>query len=348
MTRLPIALDAMGGDFAPRAVVCGAAQAAAAMGVPIALVGREEAIRAELATCPAPEGLISIVDAPDVIAMEEPPSIALRRKPKASVAVAAGLVREGAACAMISAGNSGAAVGAALLGLGTLPGIRRPAIATVAGGLRDKVVLLDVGANSDCTAKHLVQYAVMGSVYAQHVLHLAEPRVGLLSIGEEPSKGNALIKAAHKMLHGAGIRFIGNVEGNDIFKGRADVVVCDGFVGNVALKLAEGFGEVFMSWVVDAFERHDHAGASREKVDEVFSDLRRQLDYAEYGGAALLGVNGVCIIGHGRSSPKAIVSAVRVASQLVAEGVVEQIGGSLRRKAAAPAEAHDAGDVEEA
>jgi len=347
MTGLPIAVDAMGGDDAPRVVVSGAAQAAQTLGVPVVLVGHEDALRAELTACGAPEGLVTVVHAPDVVAMDESPSTALRHKPKASILAAAELVREGAACAMISAGNSGATVGAALLRLGKLPGIRRPAIATVVAGVKGRVLLLDVGANADCSAKHLLQYGVMGSVYAQHVFQQVRPRVGLLSIGEEPSKGNALTKAAHKMLETAPIRFVGNVEGNDIFGGRVDVVVSDGFVGNVALKVAEGFAELFLGWAAEEFERHNNADTSPERVNAIFAEVSKKLDYAEYGGAILLGVNGVCIIGHGRSSPKAIVSAVRVAGQLASEGIVERIAASLRGEAAVPrAEAQDAGGQE--
>lgn len=314
---MPIAVDAMGGDHAPGAVVAGAVQAARELQVPVILVGPEDCLKGELASQPDAGGLVSIWDAPECIEMGEAPGTALRRKPKASVVVAAQLVKQGVARGLVSAGNSGATVGAAIMGMGRLSGVARPAIATVIPLHRGQAILLDVGANVDCRPTQLVQFAVMGTVYAKRVLGVDSPRVALLSIGEEPSKGDARTKAAYEMLKQSRLNFVGNVDGKDIFRGVADVVVSDGFVGNVVIKVGEGVVELLSALVAAQPEQ------VRAQFMSAMGPVREQVDWVEYGGALLLGVNGVCVIGHGRSNAKAVARAVKVAQQGIEANIVQ-------------------------
>ncbi len=332
-----IAVDAMGGDRAPAVVVEGAMayvcepgmRGSAAPGE-LVLVGDEPLLRAELGRLGAEPPPFPIVHAPERVDMGEAAATSVRRKPNSSIAVCARLVKDGQAQAMVSAGNTGAVVAVSQLRLRPLPAVDRPAIATLIPTQKGACVLLDVGANSDCKPAHLLQFAAMGAVYARVILGKPEPRVGLLSIGEESSKGNELVLATHPLLSRSPLRFVGNVEGRDIFRGAADVVVCDGFTGNVVLKFGESVVELLTTRL-----RREILSDTRSKLGAwvlrpAFERFKRDLDYAEYGGAPLLGVNGVVIIAHGSSSPKAIKNAIRVAAESVHhhmnELIIEALG----------------------
>jgi glycerol-3-phosphate acyltransferase PlsX len=330
---MKIAVDAMGGDHAPQMIVKGAVEAAGEQGISVILVGDQKLVEAELAHY-CTDGLpIEIKHASEVVQMDEHPANSIRRKPDSSIVVAADLVNSGEAQAMISAGNTGAAMAVATLKFGRIKGIGRPAIGSLLPTLNGAAVILDAGANVDCSVENLLQFAVMGSEYAEKVLKLANPRVGLLSIGEEPSKGNELTKAANAALSRMELNFIGNVEGKDIFHGAADVVVCDGFDGNIVLKVAEGIAEFMLSSLKEEISRSSLL--CKLGVLLLQPALRRskaKLDYAEYGGAPLLGVNGVCIISHGRSDARAIRNAIRAAATAVENDIVNCISASVRQK----------------
>jgi glycerol-3-phosphate acyltransferase PlsX len=314
-----IALDAMGGDNAPTETVLGAIQAAREYGIGVYLVGREDSIRAELAKHNTTSLDLPIVHTDEVIEMHEHAADAVRRKRNASMAVALQLVRDGKALGAVSAGNSGAMMAASLFILGRIPGIERPALGSIFPNEQRASLVLDVGANTDCKPEYLLQFALMGSVYMERVFHVFSPRVALLSNGEEASKGNKQVVETHQLLRAnattLGINFIGNVEGHDVPAGVADVIVCDGFVGNVMLKLVEGLGEKLLSLIRAQMTNSlltKLAGAIlRPGLRKVF----KRLDYAEYGGVPLLGVNGAAIVSHGRSNAKAIKNALRVAQQ---------------------------------
>ena len=322
-----IAIDAMGGDAGPSVIVDGALVAARHLQVGLLLVGDARAIEAELARHPVASLFrridVEIIDAPDCVGMAESAAQALRRKPRASIKVAAEAVRDGRADALFSAGHTGASVMAAHAAVGLLPGVDRPALATIIPTRQSPAVLLDAGATVGCRPPHLVQFAVMGSAYARVALGLASPRVGLLSVGEEESKGNELTREAHQLLKGAPVNFIGNVEGRDLPAGATehhdiDVVVCDGFVGNVLLK----FYEAIAPLMIETLRKAGVDGAQLEAG-------LKHLDYSEHGGAPLLGVRGVSIIAHGKSSPRAIKNALRAAAQAVTSGMNERIGQRL-------------------
>jgi glycerol-3-phosphate acyltransferase PlsX len=325
----PIALDAMGGDHAPAVPVAGAVQAARSLSLPVLLVGEEARVKSELSRHSALPSGIDIVHASDVIEMDESPGTALLRKRDSSIVVAMNLVREGRASAVVSAGNSGAVMGAASLRLGMLPGVERPAIATVLPRRTGQTILLDAGATVDCRPENLLDFALIGAIYAQCLFRAERPRVGLLSIGEEPSKGSAVTKKAYQLLSAAPINFIGNIEGKEIAQDDVDVVVCDGFVGNAVLKATEGYAELFWELLKEKLSVGWRNRIASSFLRPAFRDVWRQLDYACYGGALLVGVNGVCIIGHGRSSPTAVENAIRVAGELSEQGVVEQLAASL-------------------
>ena len=326
----------MGGDLAPRTVVDGAVLAARRLETGITLVGDRAAIERELARHLDRAALdLSIVDAPECVGMDESPMQALRRKPRASVKVAAELVAAGEAAAFFSAGHTGATVMAAHAAFGMLPGIDRPALAatlpargaslaTTPGSVR-AVVLLDSGASVECRPQHLVQFALMGAAFARAALDVEHPRVGLLSIGEEAGKGNELTREAHQLLRSAPIEFAGNVEARELYSGSADVVVCDGFTGNIALKVSEGLVET-----VEAMLREELSQTLGTRLGwllsrRAFRNFRRRVDYAEYGGAPLLGVAGITVVGHGRSSAKAVRSAILMAARLAAAGFIEKL-----------------------
>ena len=321
-----VALDAMGGDAGPAVNVEGAVAAARELGLGVILVGVQEEIRRHLDRHDLRGLPIKVRHASEVVEMGESPSTALRKKKDSSIRVAVDLVRSGDADAVVSAGNTGAVMAITLVVLGPLAGVERPAIAAALPTLAGHAILLDVGANVDCKPRHLIQFAIMGNVYARQVLGKARPRVGLLSIGEEETKGNELTKEAFRALEEEpGIEFIGNVEGVDVFKGHADVVVCDGFTGNVALKIGESVAETIMALVREEVTADLRSRAGALLLKPAFRRLQRRLDYSEVGGAPLLGVNGITIISHGRSSAKAIRNALRVAGDCVKSRVLDNI-----------------------
>jgi len=324
---MKIALDAMGGDHAPAAEVEGAAHAVREYGVEVVLVGDETLVKEEIRR-QGLDGLpgLTLHHASQRVEMHEKPSQVVRRKRDSSIWIATELLKKGEAEAVISAGNTGATVVTAFFLLGVLKGVERPAIAALLPTLTGQVILVDVGATVDCTAEHLTQFAWMGHEYAQHVLHKAHPTVGLLSIGEEETKGNEVTKETFKRLKETPLNFVGNVEGREIIIGKADVVVCDGFIGNVALKITEGVAEAVKKMLVKEIA----AGSFLNRLGYVllrpaFARYKRRLDYAEFGGACLLGVNGICIISHGRSSGRAIKNAIRVAKEIFEGRVNERI-----------------------
>jgi glycerol-3-phosphate acyltransferase PlsX len=325
-----IAIDAMGGDDAPASVVSGALVAARHFQLALLLVGDRTAIERELARHPGSSALdIDILSAAQRVEMEESAATALRRKPDASIRVAAAAVRDGKAAALFSAGHTGASLMAAHAAFGRLSGVDRPALATIIPTRRRPAVLLDSGANVECRPHHLVQFAVMGAAYARLALDCPEPRVGLLSIGEEETKGNDLTREAHQLLKQAPIRFVGNIEGRHVYGGEADVIVCDGFTGNITLKISEGLVET-----VDALLREELSRTFGTRVGyllsrQAYRRFRKRLDYSEYGGAPLVGLNGLCIVGHGRSSPKAVRNAVAMAARFVSEGLVEKLAHEI-------------------
>lgn len=320
-----IAVDAMGGDEAPRPIVEGACRAAAEDGARILLVGREDEVKAELDRCIAdvPTGRIEVVHADDVVEMEEPATAPLRKKRRSSIRRAVELVKEGRARALVTAGNTGAALIAAKVVIGTLPGVDRPALAAVLPNETGRTVLLDVGANVDSRAGHLREFAVMGHAYAQEVLGVARPRVGLLSIGEEEGKGSDLTREVFRDLQDTGLEFVGNVEGSDVFSGRADVVVCDGLVGNAVLKSAEALADLATRMLAKELESTLRTRLGLLLARPALERMRMATDYAEYGAAPLLGLEGGCFVAHGRSNARAIQSAVRRAMEF-AEAEVDR------------------------
>jgi phosphate acyltransferase len=334
-TRARIALDAMGGDDAPAAIVAGAIQAQTELtDVDVILVGEPEQIQACLNQHPnAPK--LEIVPAEGTIEMHEEPLGALRRKPKASINVSMQLVKDGHADAVVSAGHSGAAMAAALLRLGRLKGIDRPAIAAVFPTNRaDKsVLILDVGANVDCRPQYLEQFAMMGAIYSQCVMGVESPRVGLLNIGEEESKGNKVAIEAHESLaQNTSINFVGNAEGRDVLSGNFDVIVCDGFVGNILLKFAEAVGDIVVQMLKEELPRGLNGKLGTAILKPNLQRLKRRIDAAEHGGGLLLGVEGVCIISHGSSDANSIANAIRSAKRAVDQNAIEQIQAATRTK----------------
>jgi len=315
----------MGGDHAPAVVVEGAIAAARHLPVHLLLAGRRPAIEAELARLQSGHLPVSIAEAADVIGMAEPPAATLRRKPAASIRVAVGEVAAGRARAVVSAGSTGATVMAAYGGLGLLPGVDRPALATTIPTRDRAAILLDAGASVECRPQHLLQFAAMGTVFAQVALGIERPRVGLLSIGEEETKGTELIRDAHRLLKASRLNFIGNVEGRDVYAGVADVIVCDGFTGNVALKISEGLVETVEHLLADELQRTMSTRVGFLLSRRAFRRFRKRVDYSEYGGAPLLGVAGVCIVGHGRSSVKAVRNAVALAYRFASRDVIGRV-----------------------
>jgi len=334
-----IALDAMGGDFAPRATIAGALYALAELSDEhvVQLVGQTKVIENQLAQLlkgrPTEDALvrhrISVVDAPDTISMSDKPTAALRNGSQNPMSVGLRLQVEQASDAFVSAGNTGAQMAASALLLGRHAGLTRRAIATLFPTALRPIVVIDSGANVDCSAGELVQFAWLGSVYAESVLGRERPVVGLLSIGEEKEKGNAATKAAHTLFETAGFNFQGNVEGRDIFNGSVDVIVCDGFIGNIALKISEGVAQHIAGMLKEALQSTISSQVGYVLSRKAYKSFRKKIDYSEYGGAPLLGVKGVTVIGHGSSNPLAIKNAVRVATELVRGGVNERIEQEL-------------------
>src|SRR5215470_13170072 len=326
MSGFKIAVDAMGGDKAPAVEIEGAIQAASQYGIPIVLVGQEDRIR-ELLRQHDTTGLpIEVVHASEVITMDESAATAARKKKDSSIRVAARLMRDSGIAGVVSAGNTGAVMATVKMVVGTLPVVDRPALSTVLPTQKGKpTILLDVGANVDCKPHHLEQFAIMGDIYSRAIFGIRRPRVGLLSIGEEDTKGNELTKEAFKVLKLAPINFIGNCEGRDIFKGEIDVIVCDGFTGNVALKLSEGLIETFTAMLGRELQKTLSAKVGYIFAQNAFREFRRRLDYSEYGGAPLLGVKGITIVCHGRSNANAIKNAIRIAHEFCKHNVNDVI-----------------------
>ena len=330
-----VALDVMGGDNAPGETVLGAIQAAREYSMGVYLVGREEAIRAELAKHDTLGLDLPIVNADEVIEMDEHPANAVRNKKRASMTLALELVRDGAAVGAVSAGNSGAMLAASIFTLKRIPGVDRPAL----GGIlptRDGVSLvIDMGANVDCKPEYLQQFALMGSIYMNRIFHIDNPRVALLSNGEEETKGNQQIIEAHQLIWQSaatlGLNFIGNVEGRDIPAGKAEVVVCDGFVGNVVLKLSEGMAEALLGLIREQMTSSLPSKLAAAVLRPGLRKIFRRMDYAEYGGVPLLGVKGAAIVSHGRSNAKAIKNALRVARETAETGVATAIAEDLTK-----------------
>jgi glycerol-3-phosphate acyltransferase PlsX len=333
---LTIAVDAMGGDNAPKAEVEGAIHAASELGLRVILVGQEDVVRQELANHSSVDSLpIEIRHAEEVITMEDSAAKVVRTKKNSSIHVAARLVRDGEADGFVSAGNTGAVMATAKMIQGMIRGVQRPALASAFPTLKGTpVVVVDVGANVDSTPAMLAQFSVMGEIYSRYIFKIRSPRVGLLSIGEEEHKGNDLTRAATPLLKCLPLRFIGNVEGRDIYSGLADVVVCDGFIGNVALKVSEGLVEMLQSMLRESLEATVTRKLGYVLSKEAYRDFRKRVDYAEYGGAPLLGVKGVSIICHGRSNSNAIKNAIRVASEFARSKINEKIEAELDRSAA--------------
>ena len=321
-----IAVDAMGGDFGPRTIVDGALAAARHFELGVTLVGPPALVEPEIARHPdVAADRVRLVDAADVVSMSDAPAAALRRKPNASIRVAADLVARGEASALFSAGHTGATVMAAHGAFGMLPGVDRPALAATIPTRQHSAVLLDVGASVECRPQHLLQFAVMGDVYARVLFGIEQPRVGLLSIGEEATKGNELTREAHRLLKDAPLAFIGNVEARDVYSGIADVIVADGFTGNVALKICEGLVET-----METLLREELSSTVTTMVGSLFTRralrrFKRRVDYSEYGGAPLLGVAGIAIVGHGRSSAKAVRNAVAMAYRFARQRFIHRV-----------------------
>jgi glycerol-3-phosphate acyltransferase PlsX len=313
---MTIALDAMGGDFGPGPVIEGAVKAVEELNVDIVLVGQESVLAAECRRQGCRDPRVSIRHAPQVVEMHESPSQVARKKRDSSIWVATELVQSGEASAVVSPGNTGASMVAAFFVLGLTKGVERPAIATMLPTLTGTAVMLDVGANVDCEAKHLEQFALMGNEYAKHLYGKPNPRIGLLSIGEEDSKGNEVTKEAFRLLKASPLNFIGNIEGRDFYSGNADVVVCDGFIGNVALKISEGVAETIKKLLLKEISASWLGRLAYPLIAAPLLNLKRKIDYAEFGGAPLLGVNGITMICHGRSSAKAIKNAIKRAQAL--------------------------------
>ena len=321
-----IAVDAMGGDYAPRPAVDGALAAARHFELGVALVGPRAVLESELSRHSAVDpAQVRLVEARETIGMEESPAAALRRKPDASIKVAADLVARGEAAALFSAGHTGATVMAAHAAFGMLPGVDRPALAATIPTRQRPAILLDVGASVECRPQHLLQFAVMGTVYARVALGIDAPRVGLLSIGEEATKGNELTREAHRLLKTAPLAFIGNVEARDVYSGRADVIVCDGFTGNVALKISEGLVDVIEGLLQEELSSTITMRVGSLLTRRALRRFKRRMDHSEYGGAPLLGVGGVTVVGHGRSGAKAVRNAVAMAYRFAAGRFIQRV-----------------------
>jgi glycerol-3-phosphate acyltransferase PlsX len=338
-----IAVDAMGGDYAPRNIIQGAVEAAHAVPEELELtfVGDSQAISDELAKYDTSGMTTRIMHASEVVQMEDRPAASVLKKPDSSIAKAMDLLRDGKVNAVFSAGSTGAATAAAWLKLKPLPGIERPALATTLPNLRGTGVLLDAGANSDCRPNHLVQFAVMGDVFARDVLGIENPRVGLMNIGEESTKGNDLTREVFKLLETKNLNFIGNIEGRNVFDGTVDVIVCDGFVGNVIIKVSESLAYAMDKTFRDEIMKSPIRRLGAFLVKPAFRRLRKKVDYVEYGGAPLLGVNGVCVVGHGRSSPRAVANAIAVSAKFMHQNVNEHLVRAIHDADYTPSQTED-------
>jgi glycerol-3-phosphate acyltransferase PlsX len=343
-----IAIDALGGDHGPSSIIDGALVAARHRQIALLFVGPRDVLTRELTRHPGSASLdIQILDTQERVEMAEPAAAALRRKPRASIRLATEAVRDGRADAVFSAGHTGASVIAAHAAFGRLPGVDRSALVTIIPTRRTPAVLLDCGATVECRPQHLVQFAILGSAYARIALSRDEPRVGLLSVGEEATKGNDLAREAHQLLKAAPIRFVGNVEGRDVYAGSTDVIVCDGFTGNVTLKISEGLVET-----VEALLHEELSSTFGTRVGyllsrQAYRRFRRRVDYSEYGGAPLVGLSGLCIVGHGRSSPKAVRNAVLMAARFVQDRLVDSLARRIAQTSITPSAAPSVPSIRE-
>jgi glycerol-3-phosphate acyltransferase PlsX len=334
-----IALDAMGGDRAPGVIIDGAIAAVREVdGLGIALVGRRDAVEPLLAGRAEPADSIELVEARDVVAMDEQPSATLRKKRDSSIAVGLRMQHEGTAEGFVSAGNTGAVVANALITLGRIRGVKRPAIATVVPNQAGGCIMLDVGANIECSPDHLFQYAVMGACYAERVLEKKNPRVGLLNVGEERTKGTGVVQAAYHLLENGDLNFVGNVEGRDLFAGSVDVAVCDGFVGNILLKFTESVVDMVSVGMRQAMTSSLRGRLGGALLHQAFRHLKRRFDYAEYGGAPLLGLEGVVMIAHGSSSVRAVKNAILATTRYIKYDVGSVIRERLEQRERTPSE----------
>jgi len=331
MCPMKVAVDAMGGDHGPGVVVEGAVNAAREHGIEVILVGQADVLSALLNQYNAGLLPISIKHASQVVGMDESPSDSLRRKKDSTIKVAFELLASGQADAVVSAGNSGATLATAMVTLGRIHGVR-PAIATLIPTLKEPAIMIDVGANVDCKPIHLLQFGLMGAVFAQVRLQKTAPRVGLLSIGEEDSKGNQQVKKAYDLLVASPLNFVGNVEGREVFKGDVDVIVCDGFVGNICLKLSEGLAESMIEMMKKEMAVSLAAKTGYLLAKTALHRFKKRVDYAEYGGAPLLGVSGVVIICHGRSGAKAMKNAICVASEMAQADIISRLKVALEEQ----------------
>jgi len=330
--KVRVTIDAMGGDHAPGAIIAGAVEACRLYSdrAEISLVGDSGIIKSELEKLDAADLPIGVIHSDEVIGMGDEPAESVRKKTKSSIVVGLDQQKQGLSDAFISAGNTGAVMAASLLTLGRLKGVNRPAIGTFFPSEKGRSLVLDVGANADCKALNLYQFALMGDIYYSRMFANENPTIGLLSIGEEKSKGNELTLASHKLILNAKINFIGNIEGRDILKGKADVVICDGFVGNIILKFAESINSFLVETVRGKVRSNIFARIGALLLIPAFKDLKKKLDYAEYGGAPLLGVNGISIICHGGSSAKAIRNAVAAAMTMVSQDINHLIEARIK------------------
>ncbi|MBF0511838.1 MAG: phosphate acyltransferase PlsX [Candidatus Omnitrophica bacterium] len=320
-----IVVDAMGGDFAPQNVIEGVIDAIKEYQVPITLTGPKERIEEELSKYKFPKDLIEVIHAPEVVAMDDPATVVIRQKRQSSINVGMSLLKKEGYDAFISAGNTGACVAAATFVLGMIQGVDRPGIGCVFPSLKEFTFVIDVGANTAAKPEHLLQYAKMAKVYAQAVLKRKNPTIGLLNIGEEECKGTGLEKEAHKLLEENEPNFIGNVEANEVYTGKSDCIVCDGYVGNITLKVSEGLVESMGKLLKREINKNPVSKLGALLLKTSLSNAKKSIDYSEYGGAPLLGVNGLVLIGHGRSSPKAIKNAIRAAKEEIEYNVLQKI-----------------------
>jgi len=322
---LRIALDAMGGELGPEEMVTGAIQAVEESDLDVALIGDEAILNSVIQKLSLVSPRLEVVHASQTVTMDESPFEAIRKKKDSSIAIAFDQVKNGKADAVVSAGNSGATMASAIRSLGRLQNIARPGIASIFPTLKKPLVMMDVGANVDCRPQHLYQFGVMGTAFSDNLFRIKKPSVGLLSIGEEGGKGNVLVKSAHELFRKSPLNFIGNVEGRDIFQGDVDVIVCDGFVGNVCLKVSEGLAEAIISMLGKEISKSFMAKMGYLLAKKAFNNFGKKVDYAEYGGAPLLGVNGTGIVCHGRSNAKAIKNAIKVAAEMIRGKVNDRI-----------------------
>jgi len=315
----------MGGELGPEEMVAGAIQAVDESDLDVALIGDETILNSVIQKQPFVSSKLQVIHASQSVSMDESPFEAIRKKKDSSIAIAFEQVRNGKADAVVSAGNSGATMASAIKSLGRLENIARPGIASIFPTLKKPLVMMDVGANVDCRPQHLYQFGVMGAAFSDNLFRIRKPSIGLLSIGEEGGKGNVLVKSAHELFRKSSLNFIGNVEGRDIFQGDVDVIVCDGFVGNVCLKVSEGLAEAIISMLRTEISKSFMAKMGYLLARKAFNNFGKRVDYAEYGGAPLLGINGTGIVCHGRSNAKAIKNAIKVAAEMIRSKVNDHI-----------------------